>query len=414
MRVAAGLSLAARVERRIDDLASSMVDAFVEEVPIYRQLPREQLQGEVLDISRTNLRTFLMCLRERREPTDEELAEARASAARRAEERIPLDSVLTAYHIGGRIGWRALADEAKPGERDQLDDLAERVMRYLQRVTGAVASAYMEEQQLIYGEQRDARRALTEALLVGARDDAGTPLGQARRAGVHLAAGYMVLILRMENTPDEQKAGVTGAVAGRRKVRRVQAALDRLAGEPVLNLLEADGGPVLFPAGPDSAIDAVRAAHHLVTDLAAAAGAPVLAGVSWARGSQGVADAADEARDVVELASRLHRPTGTYRLDDVLLEHAVTHPRDTADRLTAVLAPIDDRPDLVETLEQWYAADFDRRSAAAALNVHPNTLDYRLRRVAELTGTDTGSSRGLQLLGAAITARRFRQADADH
>ena len=403
------MGLAARVERRIDGLARTMVEAFVEEIPIYQQLPREQLQGEILDISRRNLRTFFRCLRDSRPPTDEELAEPRASAARRAEERVPLDSVLTAYHIGGRIGWRALADEAKADEREQLDDIAEDVMTYIQRVTGAVASAYMEEQQHIYGEQRDARRMLTEALLTGARDNdlSWPPQSQARRAGVHLASGYLVLAVQIEPTEDEQTAGVTGAVAGRRKVRRVQAALDRLAGEPVLTLLEPEGGPVLFPVAEDAATEALAGAAELVGEIQTAAGGQVRAGIAWGKGADGAAAAAVEAREILQLAERLDRPHGAYRLDDVLLEYAVTHPSETATRLTGVLAPIEDRPDLLETLHQWYAADFDRRAAAASLNVHPNTLDYRLRRVTELTGMDPGSARGLQLLGAALTARSF-------
>ena len=405
------LGLAARVERRIDGLARAMVEAFVEEVPIYRQLPREQLQGEILDISRRNLRTFFRCIRERRPPTDEELAEPRASAARRAEERVPLESVLTAYHIGGRIGWRAMADEARVDERDELDEYAEGVMSYIQRVTGAVAAAYMEEQQHIYGEQRDARRTLTEALLAGPRDDTlWPPQGQARRAGVNLAPGYMALALLVSPTEDERSAGVTGAVAGRRKVRRVQAALDRLAGQPVLTLLEPDGGPVLVPVGEDAAATALAQAGDLVTELCRAAGADVTAGAAWGRGPEGVAAAAAEAREILQLATRLRRPPGTYRLDDVLLEFAVTHPTDTAVRLEHVLDPIADRGDLIETLEQWYAADFDRRAAAALLNVHPNTLDYRLRRIAELTGMEPGSARGVQMLGAAMTARSFRAA----
>lgn len=409
------LGLAARVERRIDGLARAMVEAFVEEVPIYQQLPKEQLQGEILEISRRNLRVFFRCLKEDRNPTDEELAEPAASAARRAEERVPLDSVLTAYHIGGRIGWRALADEARPEERDQLDVLGEGVIGYIQRVTGAVASAYMEEQQHIYGEQRDARRTLTEALLAGPRDGdpSWPPLSQARRAGVHLAPGYMVLALQLGRTDDEQTAGVTSAVAGRRKVRRVQAALDRLAGEPVLTLLESDGGSVLFPVGEDAVDDALRSVGQLLAQLEEAAGAEAVAGVSWGRGAAGVSRAGAEARDILQLATRLRRPAGAYRLDDVLLEYAVTHPADTAARLTNVLAPIAERPDLVETLEQWYAADFDRRAAAAALNIHPNTLDYRLRRITELTGMDPGSARGLQLLGAAMTARSFGTGDGD-
>ena len=408
-RVAQDLTLTARVERRIDALAREMVETFVRDVPIYRRLPREQLQGEILEISRRNLRTFFRCLREERQPSDEELAEPRASAARRAEERVPLDSVLTAYHIGGRVGWRALAEEAKPHEREQLDGIGDGVMAYIQHVTGAVASAYMEEQQHIYGEQRDARRTLTEALLAGPREgDIGwPPVTQARRAGVRLADGYMVLAVRIAPTEDEQSEGVSAAVAGRRKVRRVQASLDRLAGEPVLSLLESDGGSVLFPVGEDAAAEAVRDVDGLLMEMSAAAGAAVLAGVAWGRGAEGVSVAASEARDVLNLASRLHHPAGAYRLDDVLLEYAVTHPADTAGRLVRVLAPIAERPDLLETLQQWFAADFDRRSAATALNVHPNTLDYRLRRVAELTGLDPGSARGLQMLGAALTARTY-------
>lgn len=403
------LSLPERVERRIDGLARVMVEAFVAEVPIYSQLPREQLQGEILDISRRNLRVFFRCIREGRNPTDEELTEPRASAARRAEERIPLDAVLTAYHIGGRIGWRALADEARSDERDLLDELAEGVIAYLQVVSGSVASAYMEEQQHIYGEQRDARRTLAEALLAGPRPgDDGAPASQARRAGVPLASGYLVLAMVIEPSADEQQTGVSGAVAGRRKVRRIQSQLDRLAGEPVLTLLEPDGGAVLLPVAEDAAADALRDAGGIVSSISEAAAAAVRAGVAWGRGPEGVPAAAAEAREVLELATRLHRPAGAYRIDDVLLEYAVTHPVDTASRLMGVLGPIDDRPDLVETLEEWYAADFDRRAAAAALNVHPNTLDYRLRRVAELTGVDPGSARGLQLLGAAMTARSFR------
>lgn len=401
------LPLASRVERRIDGLAREMVASFVEQVPIYARLPREQLDGEILDISRANLRVFFRCLREDRLPGDDELAEPRASAARRAEERVPLESVLTAYHIGGRVGWRALVAEATPAERDDLETIGEAVMAYVQAVTGAVSSAYMEEQQHIYGEQRDARRNLTEALIAGRRDQ-GVLSSLTRRAGVRPADGYLVLALRLGASDDERDEGVAGAVAGRRKVRRVQAQLDTYAGEPVLTLLDPDGGPVLFPVGADAAEAALADADSLVEGLAAAAGAGIVAGLAWRPETRGVAAAAEEAREVLELAVRLSRPPGAYRLDDVLLEHALTHPASTADRLCRLLAPLEDRPDLIETLDHWYRSDFDRRAAASALNVHPNTLDYRLRRVTELTGFDAGTARGLQLLGAALTARRVR------
>ena len=384
-----------------------MVERFTEQIPIYRRLPKEQLQGEIFSISKENLRVFFRCVREQRLPTETELTEPRASAARRAEERVPLGAVLTAYHLGGRVGWKALADAAVGGEHDHLPSLADGVMGYIQAVTGAVASAYLEEQQLIYGEQRDARRNLAEALLAGGGDSEEIDV-LARRAGMNLPPGFLVMALRLGPSVDEQDSGVAGAVAGRRKVRRVQAQLDRAAGEPVLALLDPQGGPVLFPMSEDRSAQGLDASGELVGGLAAAADASITAGVAWGRGTEGVPAAFAEARDVLDLALRLGRDAGTYRLDDVLLEYTVTHVGETADRLDRLIAPLAERGDLLETLEQWYAADFDRRAAATALNVHPNTLDYRLRRIGELTGLDTGTARGVQLLGAALTAYRFR------
>jgi hypothetical protein len=406
------LPLVERVERRTDAIAHAMLSNFVGDIPIYARLPNEQLRGEILAIVRENLRIFFRCVRERRGPTDAELAEPRASAARRAEERIPLEAVLTAYHLGGRIGWQAMAAEARPDEHDELVAIADRVLTYIQALSSAVASAYLEEQQHIYGEERDARRTLADALLTG--DVGGSPVDAdtvnvlARRAGVRLANGYLVLALRLGPSPDELDSGVVGAVASRRKVRRVQAELDARAGEPVLTLLGADGGAVLFPVDPSDAEKALAAAGDLVAGLAVAAEAEVTAGAAWRAGVEGAAAAAAEAREVVNLATHLQRPPGAYRLDDVLLEHTLTHPPEAASRLVRLLEPLESKPDLVETLEQWFAADFDRRQAAAALNVHPNTLDYRLRRIAELTELETTTAQGIQLLGAALTARRFR------
>jgi sugar diacid utilization regulator len=41
------------------------------------------------------------------------------------------------------------------------------------------------------------------------------------------------------------------------------------------------------------------------------------------------------------------------------------------------------------------------------LHVHPNTLDYRLKRIVGLTGLEPASTAGLQLLAAAAMARRL-------
>jgi hypothetical protein len=391
-----------RVERLVPRLARTMIDSFVGEIPLYAMLPREQLEGEILAITTANLRLFFSTLREGRPLASDELAEIRMSAARRAEERVPLEAVLTAYHVGGRIGWQALVDGAGPDDIDALVAAGTPVLRYVQQVTAAVAAAYLEEQQTIYGEERDARRSLASALLSGEPSDS-----LAARLGTPVAEAYVVVALRLDPHPDETDKAVGGAVAARRKVRRVQSLLDEMAGEPVLSLLEPSGGLVFLPTSLDGAADLAERLPRFVATLHEAAGADTFAGGAVATGAKDVPRATAQAQDVLRLAGRLHRPPGGYLLRDVLLEYQLTRPSDAVMELTRLLDPIDRNPDLPHTLEVYLAHDLDRRQAAAALHVHPNTLDYRLRRIVELTGLDPSTARGLQLLAAAVAARRL-------
>ena len=400
--LATGLYL--RVEREVPRLARRMIDTFVAEIPLYGLLPREQLEGEILAITDANLRLFFTTLRESRRLTNDELAEVRTSAARRAEERVPLDAVLSAYHVGGRIGWQALVEAATEEETGALVAAGERVLAYVQQVSAAVAAAYLEEQQTIYGEERDARRGLASALLNGEPADA-----LAARLGAPVAPAYLVLALRIGAHADEGDKSVGGAVAARRKVRRVQDALDAWAGEHVLGLLEPVGGSVLLPVDVDEMETCTARLDELMERLQTAAGAEVLAGGAPAVGAQDIPRAAAQAQDVVRLARQVGHASGGFVLRDVLLEYQLTRPSDAQSELSSLLDPLDRNPDLPHTLAVYLAHDLDRRSTAAALHVHPNTLDYRLRRIVELTGLDPSTSRGLQLLGAALAARQLSE-----
>ncbi|MDQ1375056.1 MAG: hypothetical protein QOJ09_2394 [Actinomycetota bacterium] len=379
-----------------------MLTELVRQIPLYSHLPQEQLQGEILDILNYNLGVFFRILREGGKPSPADLSEIRASAARRAEERIPLEAVLTAYHVGALVAWEALGQEARPDERDDLLVLAAPVMAYIEAVTSAVAGAYLEERQAIYGEEREARRALAEALLSGGPSDA-----VAQRGGQPLAPGYLVMALHVKTTSDETDEGVEAAVASRRKLRRMEQALVGGGWRDALSLLGGSGGTVLIPVRGDTAEPEQAGLSDLLVRLRDAAGADVTAGVSFRPGVAGTAVAGAEAAEVLRLAIELERPPGLYVLDDVLLEFLVTRPSDAGTRLAAVLSTLDRGPELLETLQGYFDADLDRRTAAAALNIHPNTLDYRLKRVGELTGLSTNSARGLQVLGAALVARRL-------
>jgi DNA-binding PucR family transcriptional regulator len=61
--------------------------------------------------------------------------------------------------------------------------------------------------------------------------------------------------------------------------------------------------------------------------------------------------------------------------------------------------------DLLETLETFLDCRLDRRKAAERLHVHPNTLDYRLKRAEELSGLSLSRPDDLVLVALALKQR---------
>jgi len=390
--------LGRRLQRRLGVLTEQVVAALVASVPFYAQLPEEQLRGDITDICRHNLRVFLRALAGGGRPGGADLAAIETSATRRAGEGVPLDAVLHAYQVGLLHTWRAVQQEATAGERGELPAVATEAMAYIAEVTRLVAAAYLEEREALTGERRSATQQLVQALLAGT-----ATVDLAAGAGLQLAGNYTVVALGFDPSSDKQLPTATEPVALRRKLRRIERHLEQVTGGTLPALLGVDGGVVLLPT--DAAGVTTVDAEELVGELARAAGAPVTAGVSFRPGLAAVPEASSQAHDVLRIASALGLTPGAYRLDDVLVEHALAGDRAGLERLSSMLEPL--RPDLVGTVEVYLRCDLDRRRAAALLHIHPNSVDYRLRRVKALTGLDAGTTRGVQLLGAAVVALRL-------
>ncbi|SMD25336.1 PucR family transcriptional regulator [Lentzea albidocapillata] len=375
-----GRPLAARLVTEMPSFVRQVIASLVERVPAYAQLPAEELAGDIYRVTEHALRAFAAVLASGELPSADELRFLRESAARRAEEGVPIDVVLTAYHVGIQVVWETLVPEARPEEISDVLALNALALRYLQLVTPVVSAGYLDERQTMFDDERSARATLLTGLLAGTVEAPGP---------------FVVLALDVPPHPDELLAGVDAAVASRRKLRRLRTELERHSREPVLSSLTPDGGLALLP-GEDLPLE------RIVADAARASGVPLTVAAVAAPPS-GVATAAVLAREVL-LVARGSGP-GLYRLTDVLLEYQLSRPSAALAPLAAIVAPLTD--ELVQTLEV-YLRRGSRRPAASELHVHPNTVDYRLRRVAELTGLDPTRIEHVTLLTAALAARRAR------
>ncbi|WP_082114920.1 PucR family transcriptional regulator [Lentzea aerocolonigenes] len=137
-----------------------------------------------------------------------------------------------------------------------------------------------------------------------------------------------------------------------------------------------------------------------------------LGGSGWLavakRGRAQLADGFREAGDVLRLVAAGRRPSGMYSISDVLVEYAVIRHEEVAENLAAVIKPLRAHAVLWETLTALIDADYNRNKAAKNLFIHRSTLDYRLQRIAGVTGCDPTSGRGVQLLTAALIADSVR------
>ena len=373
--------LLARIVARVEpaDVANEMVAKFRAEIASYQRLPESMLMGQIFEVSLRNVELFFRSVTDGVEPSDDELVALRASARNRASEGMPLEDLLHAYRVGGRLGWRALLAAAEGTEEHRaLLGAAELLMRYVDQVSAAVAQTYLYERQHLVSEEERVLRDLLEALL---RDQpASTEMrAAASRIDFPIEHRYRAFVATLAGAPTHMHAGAAAALRAR----------------SVLALTEGDRVAGLAPA--DASSDLISEPSLL---FALAQPAPC----------DELADLLDELRLLVELGRRKGM-TGEIAPEDFVTELLLARsPRLARLARQRVLGSLESHrdsrsADLVATLATFVECELDRRRAAVQLHVHPNTLDYRLRRIAALTGLDLGRPEDITTVTLALKQR---------
>jgi len=364
---------------RVDENARQAVDVYAREVAGYRQaLAATDDTIGLLDFAVFIRRRSVDLAAAARPLGDADLTSIAAVGRQRAELgfSVPSQRQVLGLHTGLMVG--EVHDASRP---EDVTDLL-RMMSWLGAQGVRAREAYLRG----YARGVDPSRAAATRLELLARAllaDEPTP-GPAARA-------YLVTVVRVaEPLPAAGQADVLRALTPAR-VPAAWLAPDEL---------------VLLTAGDDL--------QHLRRAVAAA-GVPVRAGSESGRTGR-LAEALGWAREAAVVAPIEDRPAKLYTVADLFVEMSVAR----VPRIDAWLGgfgrALATGPDLMATLSAYYENDMNRGAAAAALNIHPRTLDYRLRRVRETTGVDPASATGVRLLSAAVARaglRRLTNVDAD-
>lgn len=160
--------LATAVLQRVDDLTDELVEELRSQDPAYagEVVPRDDLWRSCHD----NLVRVIEHLVE--EPTDSEAAfePPRATGRRRAEQGFPLENLLHAYRVGGRVIWESLLHEARrepEGATEQLAEAASQVWDVIDAYSAVVGTAYRTREAELERFDQERRLTLLDGLLEG-------------------------------------------------------------------------------------------------------------------------------------------------------------------------------------------------------------------------------------------------------
>jgi DNA-binding PucR family transcriptional regulator len=367
----------------IDELAERALARMPEEIPAYRGRD-EAFFADVRDQLRRHFRTKLAAL-DQRPLTREDLAFARPCALRRARAGIALEDFLHAFRIGRQVFWEAVMEKAgeSPGGHEAALELATPVMRYSDTAATHASRAYVEYQQHLVADADRERRDLLEHLLAGELPTHRPLLTAAQAYGLSERTPTVVASA-MPVTQDADAPHVAAEALVRAGGPTGRALVVRRRDELIV---------VAALRPTDCAADAADVCDRLqetqrrlrINGVPLAVGVgTVAAGItelprSYAEASSALADVGIEG-GVVALP----------RLSP--FDYLALHADDTARRLVDPRLRTfldEDRQrggGLVETARVFAGADLNLRVAAERLQVHPNTAQYRLRRIEERTG----------------------------
>lgn len=367
---------------RADELADEAVRVIRAQVPAYHEAGapspaavHEQLLGNYL--------VNLDVLARDREPVADDLRIVHKAAMRRARAGFALQDYITAYRIGHQVLWDAIVVHAgaSPSGHEAALSLAGPLMRFCDLATAEAAQVFTEHRRYLAAETVQSRTELLDCLLEGRMPERGPALSAAREYG--LEAGGRMVVLAGTLVGDAGDAETPYAVCAELSDLRVtdtRTLTAVRAGEIVAVPALGRNGDVRVLC---DRLDELR--ERLADDdLALAIGVSTVV--------TGVAELPAGYREAREAAGLLPAEGGVAALPRMSpFEYMALR----ADRTTGHLVDPrvrrmieEDRARggvLIATIRAFAASDLNLRATAARLQVHHNTAQYRLRKIAERT-----------------------------
>ncbi len=376
------------IEVALDQVVAGAVDAIWDQVPAYADCPAPGLRRDVTEHVDAIFRALLTSVRKGRPAERQDFPSTERQAGYRVRQAVSLADFLHAFRVSQLTLWEAVLRVAgeNPVTREAALGLVGQVMGVIEVGSSLAAEAYLNAQQHELAESDRIRRDVLEDLLAGRDVSAGPKQAMLRAAG--LEPGTRLIVVSATSL----RSAVGGALAG---PSTPQSSLDAVA---AVRRITAQGFTVarqeevvgVAPAPADAAAALTGALPHLLPELRRHG---LAVGVSTAHA--GLTEIPEAYAEACAARDGLGGRAGVIALPLLSsLDYLVLRHSETARRLIRAEVALFVREDLaheghlVATFLEYVACDLNARTAAQRLHMHPNTVYYRLERIAERTGCD--------------------------
>jgi hypothetical protein len=321
----------------------------------------------------------------------------REQAADRLRSGIDLESFLHAYRAALFFYWDSAMDEAARLRLTRAEgrSVGRFVLDSVDTITTHAAEAFLREESRV---RAAAGRAVFD-LVDGLIDGRSSPQSLKSVApGLNPSRPAQVIVARITEPPADLAAALSTAL------ELLEENLALGTARP-LGTIRHQEVVIIAPGSPPLSRlhSAVRAARERQVQVnVGASDSPT--------GFAGVPDAYAAAALTLSYASR-DRPVVTLAelrtLQLLLLSSGSVARQLIREKATRLLILAENERDIaIETIVAFAAADMNVTSAAASLHVHPNTVRYRLARIAKSTGLDPRSFSDLADLHCIVELQR--------
>jgi DNA-binding CsgD family transcriptional regulator len=380
--------LAEKVLRpELPSLAEEIIQALREKIPEYAR-PMDGPYGQIM---RTGVEQALSSFVDRVADPDTSLVHrdevALMLGRHEAEEGRSLDSLQTAYRIGSRVAWHRVMEVGRKADltSDVMSQLADAVFAYMNELAELSFQGYREARAVTAEEQQVVRRRLLQLIL-----DRDQPIPLRALADIATDANWplpdQVTAVAVQASPTAEPGPLTAE-------SDVLASLDE--GQPHMLIPEEAG--VGRQAALAARLGTRRAAIGLPVPLADAADS-----LRWARQALALAESgAIEAGQIVHCED--HLLSLWLMSDSALAEQISRRQLGALEGLTPR-----QRERLTETFGAWLETRGTAAEIADRLQVHPQTVRYRIRQLERTLGDQFGDPDTRFAMEMVLRAMRIR------